>query len=214
MSKSVQVKKEHYYEGYDDLFRYISYSYQVSEAVKLRPSSILEIGIGNGTVTDALRKYGFSVTTCDFDGALNPDVVADIRDLSSFGDNSYDLVMACEVLEHIPWSDVPKVLGELRRISKGNVIVSIPQYGFAINLNISLPFIDRVFKRKSFDFGFFIHRFYSNPSFDGQHYWEVGGKDFSVRRVRGEICKYFDIKNEFEIPLNRFHRFYILSKKL
>ena len=126
--------------------------------------------------------------------------------------NSYDVVMACEVLEHIPWNDVPKALEELSRVSKEYIVVSLPQYGWNFNINLVIPFLDRLTKKKSLNIGFFINRFYSNVRFDGQHYWEIGCKDYSLKRVRGLFSKYFNIEREFEVELNRFHRFFVLRK--
>ena len=126
--------------------------------------------------------------------------------------NSYDVVMACEVLEHIPWIDVPKAIAELSRVSKEYILVSLPQYGWSFNINLVIPFLDRITKRKSINIGFFIPRFYSNVRFDGQHYWEIGCKDYSLKRVRGLFSKYFNIEKEFEVELNRFHRFFVLKK--
>ena len=133
--------------------------------------------------------------------------------MSSVKDSKYDVVMACEVLEHIPWDDVDSVLSEMYRVCKSHCVVSIPQYGWSFNINFVIPFLDRITKRKSLNIGRFLHRFYSNPNFDGQHYWEVGAKDYSLKGFRLLLKRYFDIEREFEVELNRFHRFYILKKK-
>ena len=77
-----QVNKEHYFrKKYDDLERFISYFYQTDLARSLEPKKILEIGMGSGFFSDYLKKLGYSVTTCDFDKNLDPDIVADIRSL-------------------------------------------------------------------------------------------------------------------------------------
>lgn len=127
-------------------------------------------------------------------------------------DSSFDLVMVYEVLEHLPFDDVKKTLRELNRVTSKYVIISLPQYGWSFNINIVIPFLDRLTKKKSLNIGFFIPRFYSNVKFDGQHYWEIGCKDYSLKRVRGLFREYFNIKNEFEVKLNRFHRFFVLEK--
>ena len=170
--------------------------------------------MGNRTVSNYLKENGVDVTTFDFDKELKPDIVGDVRDMKGVKDNSFDVVMACEVLEHIPWDDVPEALRELRRVSNGYVVVSLPQYGWSFNINLVIPFLDRFTKKKSLNIGFFIHRFYSNVTFDGQHYWEVGCKDYSLKRVRELFSKYFNIEDEFEVELNRFHRFFVLKNKL
>ena len=107
-----QVYKEHYCrKKYDDLDRFISYFYQVdlTQQVAQRDANmrmhandtneprILEVGKGNGFFSNYMKKNGHSVTTADFDGSLNPDIVADIRSLP-ISDKSFDIVTAFEVL--------------------------------------------------------------------------------------------------------------------
>jgi len=113
MKHQKQVSYNHYQENYDGLTRFISYYYQIDLTTSLNISKCLEIGIGNKTVSSALINRGVNVTTCDFDSELKPDYVADIRELP-FENNSYELVMACQVLEHLPWSDFSKALNELK----------------------------------------------------------------------------------------------------
>lgn len=59
---------------------------------------------------------------------LNPRlefVVADVRDLP-FPDGHVDTVMACEVLEHLDWPDVPKAVAEAQRVARARVLITIP----------------------------------------------------------------------------------------
>jgi len=59
---------------------------------------------------------------------LNPKkefVIADIRNLP-FPDNYTDTVMVCDVLEHIPWEDIPKALKQARRVAKQKVLITVP----------------------------------------------------------------------------------------
>ena len=78
---NIQVPKELYFGGYDDLERFISYFYQIDIVRKLKSNKVLEVGIGNKTVANYLLRSGINIDTCDFDKELNPDYVADIRDL-------------------------------------------------------------------------------------------------------------------------------------
>lgn len=111
--------------NYDSIERFISYFYQINFALKTKAQKVLEIGIGNKTVSDYLKRCGLSVTTCDFDRSLEPDVIADIRDLP-FEKNQFETVLAFEVLEHIPFADFERSLRELARVSNKNIILSIP----------------------------------------------------------------------------------------
>ncbi|MDD4082331.1 MAG: class I SAM-dependent methyltransferase, partial [Sphaerochaetaceae bacterium] len=129
----VQVKKEHYSnKGYNDIFRFLSYQHQIESIISLNPKTILEIGIGNKLVSNQLKEMGYKVTTCDFDPKLKPDFVGDIRNLP-FKKNEFDIVVAFEVLEHLPFEDFEKALSEMKRVSKKNCIISLPYPCFNFN---------------------------------------------------------------------------------
>ena len=200
--------KEHFHKGYDDISRFISYFYQCNTVLNLYPKSVLEIGVGNKLVSNYLKEKGINVTTCDYDSSLNPDVVADVRNLSHFKDNTFDVVIAYEILEHISWEDLDKALSELKRVSKKNVIISVPWTGWFFNICIEIPFTNR----RLFNIGFTIPRFWANMKPRKEHYWEIGFKNYSLKKVRSKIREYFEIKKDFKVPMNRYHHFFILKK--
>src|SRR3990167_9093807 len=118
----VQVRKDHYFNlKYDTKERWISYWYQIHEVLFYDPQTVLEIGIGNRTVSDYLKKAGVKVTTCDFDKSLKPDVLADILNLP-FKKNSFDVVLCAEVLEHLPFKKFHRALEEIRRVCKKSAV--------------------------------------------------------------------------------------------
>lgn len=207
----VQVEKEHYYSEYDSLSRFTSYYSQCKTALDLKPESVLEIGIGNKTASNYLKEMGLKVTTCDFDKNLEPDIVGDIRDLKNIKDNSFDLVMACEVLEHLPWEDIDKALAELKRVSKKYVLISVPWSGWFVNFNFTFPYIQKIFQRDYLNIGFIIPRFYANIKWKGEHYWEIGSKDYPIKRIRNKFQEYFKLEKDFQVELNRYHHYFILS---
>ena len=79
---------------------------------------MLEIGVGNRTVSNYLKENGVDITTFDFDKELKPDIVGDVRDMKGIKENSFDVIMACEVLEHIPFDDVEYALKELHLFAR------------------------------------------------------------------------------------------------
>lgn len=201
--------KEYYYKNYDDVMRFISYFCQIDSTIRFHPKTILEVGIGNKTVCNYLRQFGYDVIACDLNKTLGPDEIADIRNLP-FGDNKFDVVLACQVLEHIPFGDVPIALSELRRVSKKIVIISIPcSYFWAeFILNINVPFFYKQI-HTSLSIPFFIREFKKND----EHYWEMGRKNYSKRKIRKLLNKYFTIKKEFRPILNPYHYFFVLEKR-
>ena len=207
----IQVERKHYYKDYDDLIRFISYFYQIDLTKKLRPKKVLEIGVGNKTVSNYLKQHGFDVTTCDFDKKLRPDYVADIRDLP-FKDNSYDVVLACEILEHLPWKDVDRALKELHRVTKKNVVTSIPYPSLSFEFLFKFPLIGRVLEKPFADIFLRIPYSFPNIKFGGEHYWEIGRKNYSIRKVRKLLKKRFRIIREVRPVLDSYHHFFVLGK--
>lgn len=205
----IQVKKKHYFNlNYDKKARWISYWYQIHEVISQNPKTVLEIGVGNNTVSDYLKKIGLKVTTCDFDKNLNPDVCASVLKLP-FKDNSFDMVLCAEVLEHTSYSDFTKALSELYRVSKNKVIITLPHSSltnlyFGIKL---IPFIPKKEIMLKIDWPFDHH-------YDGEHYWEIGKKGYSFNIVKNDILKTgFKIRKTFFSKENPYHQFFILFKK-
>lgn len=209
---NIQVPDGHYTKKYDDIMRFISYFYQIDLIKKLKPNNILEIGIGNKIVANYLKQSGIKIDTCDFDENLKPDYIADIRDLP-FKNKSYDVIMACEVLEHIPWKDVDKALNELHRISKKYVFISIPYSSAAFELLFKFPLINSLFKKPFLNLFFRIPHFFKKIEFSGEHYWEMGRKNYSIKKIRMTFKKYFKIQKEIRPILNHYHYFFILEPK-
>jgi ubiquinone/menaquinone biosynthesis C-methylase UbiE len=208
---SPQVKKEHYEENYDDLRRWISYYCQIQTILEKKPKKVLEIGIGNGVVSDYLKKQKIKVITCDFDKSLRPDVVADIRKLP-FEKNEFDLAYACQVLEHLPWKEAIKALKELKRVSKKYVLISLPYRSLRFEGVISFNKIKKIFGREFLDLSIRIPRM-TKIKFNGEHYWEIGVKGYPLRKIRKELKKDFNIKKEFSPVLNKYHQFFLLKTK-
>jgi len=208
----IQVPKKHYFEKYDDVMRFISYFYQVDLVKKLKSDKVLEVGIGNKTTANYLKQNGIKIDTCDFDKELEPDYVADIRDLP-FENDSYDVVLAFEVLEHIPWRDVDKALKELHRVSKKYVIISIPYSSAGFELLLKFPLINKIFKRPFLELFFRIPYFFRSIKFSGEHHWEMGRKGYPKRKIRNTLEKYFVILKEIRPILNHYHYFFVLEKK-
>jgi ubiquinone/menaquinone biosynthesis C-methylase UbiE len=213
MERKTQVS-EGYYQSpkYDNLGRFISYYYQCEAIERLKISNLLEVGVGSGFTSTHLAGKGVKVITVDFDPLVKPDIVADIRSLP-VPDDSYEAVMACQVLEHLPFSDLPQALNELKRVTKKFVVVSLPQRCSYFELVARFPFTQSLFKRNFFDWTFIKYLAFPGFSESGQHYWEIDKKLTPLPRVRKLLEEHFLIIEEFCPVLNKYHRFFILSKK-
>jgi len=192
------------FSKYDYKDRWISYWHQIDEVLRLKPKIVLEIGIGNKTVTDYLKKQGLEVKTLDISKNFNPDFIANVTKMP-LEDNSFDVILCAEILEHLSFDDFKKALLELKRVTKKYLVLSLPHFGPPIKFSFKIPFIKEI--KIAFKIMFPIkHKFH------GEHYWEIGKKGYPSRKIRNIIKKYFRIKKEF-IPFeNQYHHFYILKK--
>ena len=172
---------------------------------------ILEVGKGNGFFSNYMKKNGHSVTTADFDGSLNPDIVADIRSLP-ISDKSFDIVTAFEVLEHISYEDFPKALRELQRVSKKHVIISLPYRSTGWEFVFKFPGIRTLLKKSFLSFFLRLPLKFNGIKTSGQHYWEIDLYRWRIRKIRKELNKYFRIIKEVRPVLDHYHKFFVLEK--
>jgi ubiquinone/menaquinone biosynthesis C-methylase UbiE len=99
------------------------------------PTSILEVGVGEAEVATRVRErypaarfVGIDLPDPELadhwaDRGLNG-TFADISHLP-FPDATFDLVLAIEVLEHVP--DPPAAIRELARLATGDLVLSVPR---------------------------------------------------------------------------------------
>ena len=112
------------------------FTYELSEILKHRNfNSLLEIGCGEGYLLKRLESQlnGINVVATDLSPEIIdkanyiipdiPKIVASAYDLP-FNDNSMDIVMACEVMEHV---DKPlNLLLEAKRVARKYCIFTVP----------------------------------------------------------------------------------------
>lgn len=201
-----QINKSHYdFQKYMHMARWSCYYIQIKEVLALNPQTVLEIGPGDGLFGWYVQKNGISYTSCDHADDISSNAKANLGfEPLPFADNSFDVVCAFQVLEHIPFDKVPMALSELSRVSKKFVALDIPQYSFHFQFVFKVPLLPYISKH------FVVPRPIKNK-FDGFHYWEISKKGFSVKKVRNLINEYFNIKKEFSIVQNPKERFYILK---
>ena len=210
-----QKKREHYFKKkYNTLGRFISYFYQVdliTDCVGSHDDNLLEIGVGGGLVSDHLRKTGLNVTTCDFDESLEPDIVADVRSVP-FTDDSFEIVTAFEVLEHVPFDDFATALQELRRVSSKIVLISLPYRSTYAEFVIRFPFIQTLLKKDFLSIFVRFPWFFKGFKSSGQHYWEIDGYNYRLGKVKKTLKRHFTKVKMVRPVLDGYRLFFILQK--
>ncbi|MBI2309884.1 methyltransferase domain-containing protein [Candidatus Collierbacteria bacterium] len=189
--------------------RWISFWYQLMEVTETKPESVLEIGPGPGIVIRAIRDFGVFGVTADVDFRLRPTVGTDITKLP-FVDKAFDCVLAAEVLEHIPFAEVPKALTEISRVCRKSMVITLPHFSqfspsFALKF---FPYVPRLQK------AFPISIFPPKHRFDGQHYWEIGKRGYPISRIRNLLAENtgFRLIKDYLIEENPFHHMFVLKK--
>jgi ubiquinone/menaquinone biosynthesis C-methylase UbiE len=201
-----QVVAAHYnFAGYVTPARFMSFWHQVHEVARLGARNVLEIGPGPGIVTGILRGQGIAVTTCDIADDTKADVCASVSRLP-FADNTFDVVVCCQVLEHLPFGDSIRSLEEIRRVCRVGSVVSLPQAGRYWPFTIHVPFVGAL------KFGVRPPGRPKPHVFDGQHHWEIGKTGYEERRILEQCERVFSSVRSFRVHENHYHRFFVLRK--
>lgn len=218
MQNVMQVKKEHYdFTHYVKISRWNSYYMQIKESYEhlfnKEGGKILLIGAGDGIVPYLLKRIipNVIVTTVDYAADLSPDICCDIRELSRYVSEKYDIVICCQVLEHLKFEELHAILTEFGKClaADGKLIISLPDSGIMCMINISFPkFHIKNYLRK------WCRWYRKDFKFNGEHYWEVNSaRKYSSKIVREKIEYHFNMEKEYLVHNNPYHRFYIAHLK-
>jgi len=202
-----QVPKTAYqFEKYCGIDRWSSYYYQLREILAQAPVSVLEVGVGDHVIGDYLKgNTPVNYRSLDIASDLHPDIVGSVEQIP-LPDEDVDIVVAFEILEHLPFEKFEGALQELSRVAKNSVIISLPHFGPSIRFECKIPFLPTLrFACKV--------PFPKAHVFDGQHYWEIGKQGYPLTRITQILEKHFLIKKEFVPFENQYHHFFILQKK-
>lgn len=223
---------ENYSDNESVIFKtFYSHLLQIYLSVKLNAKDVLEIGKGYGFVSSVLCQY-CNLTTLDFEKEFNPDILMDItklKQLDTLEDEAYDLILLCEVLEHIPYDKVEGILQILRNKTRKYIVISVPNQSGYCNITLFSSYLNHsAFKLIKFFLDLFsvkIGSFVSRLDYKFRkkhrkfifernhgHYWELGVDKYDICLFKKLLEKYFVIINEERIKEHPFHHFFILKK--
>lgn len=202
------LENEFYYADiYFTLDQLTSYAEQIHTIHSLKPKTILEVGIGSGLVSDFMKKSGYDVTTVDINEKLNPNIVSSIADLpANLQGETFDLVVCCEVLEHMPFSEFEQSI-KILKIYSDQLFLTLPRFKIWYGLSVFYTFP----KLKNFiSIGVEIKRKKKNLNNSNCHFFEINSSEQSSRKnIIKLISKYFKKTNHFYFKVNKFHEGFI-----
>ena len=213
--------KDYFGFEYVTLERWISYYYQqriiidaIHEIIANHHSNkllkILEIGVGNKILSSLLKNHlmnenvNFNYTTVDMDPNLEPDIVGDITKLELSG--RYDIIIAFQVLEHVPFEIAKNVIKKLKDVCNYYMIISVPHKSLHLSLSVKIPKSNiKTLLLPTIDIPI---KFLPGE----EHYWEVGTQGVSYKIFKSFLERHFLIKKDFRNPYLPIHHFFILQK--
>src|SRR5581483_11748226 len=102
--------------------------------------SVLDLGCGNGVIANALPAeltvVGADISIAALRRLSRPACIASALRLP-FADGAFDLVMANDLIEHLPDDEFVVALREIERVAKRYIVTTVP---FAEDLGASLEF--------------------------------------------------------------------------
>jgi len=154
----------------------------------------LEIGPTPG------NKIGPEWDTMDIMPQYNPTYVHDVKKpMTMIPDNTYDVVYASHIIEHIPWYNVQNVLNEFYRITKpnGNLEIWVPDFEKIVQVYISKEFPDnwRMMNPENNPMKWVLGRLFAHDR-DGTNDWNFhrAAFDYDTLHSMLSIAKYQNIQ--------------------
>lgn len=204
MNHEPQVDKTNYNFGrYAFEGRFVSYYWQLKEVLAQKPQSVLEVGVGDHVFGSFIKNNTtVSYTSIDVAKDLHPDVVGSILELPFVG-KSFDVVCAFEVLEHLPFEDFDAAVGELVRVARTHVVISVPHFGPTLSFSLKIPFLPEMRAALKIPFS-------KKHPFNGQHYWEAGKREYPISLIRHKLFAHGELVRDFVPFGSPYHHFFVL----
>lgn len=178
-------KSEYFNDAHFDLRQLMSQAMQIKHINTLKPKNMIEIGIGNGLTSTFIRNSGVEVVTADINPNLSPDICCPMSELiEKTGGRQFDLVVCCEVLEHMPVEQLEQNVKTLRALGS-RLFLTLPSYthSYGLSFLVKVPFI------KARDFFLYLFLPKNINLSNTEHFWEVGSEAITKRRAIVSLLK-------------------------
>ena len=186
--------------------RMSSYGHQYALAMNTNCSTFLNIGSANWILSSLLKQQNKFVIDLDIDLSINPNVLGSLPKLP-FPNNSFEVVMCFQVLEHLPFIMLEDCLKELCRISSKFITLSLPDQTSSYYEKIKKLIYFLVHNPRKW------YRF-NKKQIDPEHFWEIGINGISYSKIETIITDLNIIANtHFRNELFNYHHFFLLEKQ-
>lgn len=187
-----------------DLLNWFRYAAIIKKLTKLKPKSVLEAGPGEGVIKSIMSRYVERYDTLDVNSKLEPTYLSDVRGRIPKATGKYDVVIAADILEHIPFVDVPTALRNLREylMPGGVALITIPHRAWFVFWMDWISGQGHTFRFPDWIRTFYHHRLHrrKNP-IDTDHSWEIGDGLHKVQDIENIMRDAgFLIKERQELP--------------
>ncbi|KKT89058.1 MAG: methyltransferase type 11 [Candidatus Jorgensenbacteria bacterium GW2011_GWC1_48_8] len=172
-----------------DLINWMRYAAIVKELTKIKPTSVLEVGPGEGVIKNVMKDFVERYDTLDVNPKLSPTYESNIRKFIAEASGKYDCVIAADILEHIPFEDLEIALKNLNAYLKpgSTALITIPHrshYLFFMTSWKHKPHIVRIPTLK-----WFLRPFGQKVAIDPDHQWETGDGKHKIKDVENAMRK-------------------------
>ena len=194
------------FSSYVTKYRYNSYWHQLNEVFMSNPGNVLEIGVGPGVMASYLEYKGIDIITIDLETELSPTISASVVSLP-FKDKTFDTVVCCQVLEHLPFEQFDKSLAEIKRVTKKKLVLSLPDKTLGISILARIP-----------NFLFWNFQLYLPWALREpikkvrEHYWEIGRRGYPTKKILKHLeAAGFKVERNYRVPEYPYHHFFVAT---
>ena len=170
-----------------DFYTWTRHFFIIKDLITYAQGDVFEAGTGDGVVRRCIEPFVTSYTVLDLNPALSPEIQGDLRENRPNLKARFDAAVATEILEHLPFSELPSSLQNLQDYlrpggllfltlphRKGHMLVSTPRQRL---LNLRFPVgvtsLSEAYNR------FIRRRIWIDPN----HCWEIGDGHISRSQI-------------------------------